>query len=279
MQEFSKEASPLNCDEWKELEEAIEETARQVLVCRRFLKLVGPIGPGHQIVSFDVLSGFEIGVCELNNSGEPPEPIKSVRKKHVPLPTIYKPFAINWRDLEYARQFSLPIDTSAARACAVATAFAEDSLIINGDEKLGIEGFLTAEGRQSMSMSDWEVIGNAFSDVVNGISKLVEKGSYGPYYLLLNPKDYIKLNRIYHNTGILELEQVKKLVKDVFQTPIVPEKRAILLSATPADMDLVVGIDMSLFYVESSGMNHYFRVLEMVLPRIKRPSSILVIGK
>ncbi|MDW8237022.1 MAG: family 1 encapsulin nanocompartment shell protein [Aquificaceae bacterium] len=279
MEVFSKSASPLTEEEWKDLEEAIYETGRQVLVCRRFLRLIGPIGPGHQVVSFDVLSNFEIGACELTPNKQESEPIKSVKKKHVPLPTIHKSFAINWRDLEYVRQFSLPIDTSVARACAVATALAEDSLIIHGNKELGIEGFLNVEGHQTMSMSDWEVVGNAFSDIANGISRLVERGFYGPYYLILNPKEYVKLNRVYHNTGILEIEQVRKLVKEVYQTPIMPEKKAILINATPADVDLVVGIDMSLLYIESTNMNHHFRVLEMVLPRIKRPASILVIGK
>ncbi|MCS7083842.1 MAG: encapsulin, partial [Aquificaceae bacterium] len=74
MEVFSKSASPLTEEEWKDLEEAIYETGRQVLVCRRFLRLIGPIGPGHQVVSFDVLSNFEIGACELTPNKQESEP-------------------------------------------------------------------------------------------------------------------------------------------------------------------------------------------------------------
>ena len=144
---------------------------------------------------------------------------------------------------------------------------------------MGIDGLLTVEGRQSISMSDWDVMGNAFNDVSLGIAKLTESGFFGPYHLILNPKDYFKLNRVYHNTGLLEIEQIKKIVNQVHHTPIVPEGKAILVSAGPQNMDLVVALDMSLAYVETNNMVHQFRVMEIAVPRIKRPSAILIIGK
>lgn len=278
---LGREQSPLTFDEWEQLEKAIVEVAKRTLVCRRFMSIVGPIGVGHQVVQCDVYLGIEPGVCEVKpgEESESCEPVRTGKRKYITLPTIYKPFAISWRDLEYYRQSNIPIDTSQASAASFATAVAEDTLIIHGDKRLEIEGFLSVEGRQTMSMSDWDVMGNAFNDVALGVSKLSEKGFYGPYYLLLNPKEYFKLNRVYHNTGLLEIEQIKKLVEDVYHTPIVPEGKAILVSAGPQNMDLVIGLDISLAYVESTNMVHHFRVMEVVAPRIKRPGAILVIGE
>ncbi|MCX8060144.1 MAG: encapsulin, partial [Aquificaceae bacterium] len=203
---LGKEASPLSLEEWQQLEESILQVARKTLVCRRFMHIVGPIGVGHQLVFYDMYLGVEPGVCEVGpgEESETCEPIRTGKRKHIPLPTIYKPFSLSWRDLEYYRQFNLPIDTSHASAASFATAVAEDTLIIHGNPKLGIEGFLTVEGRQTISMSDWDAMGNAFNDVLLAMAKLSEKGFYGPYYLLLNPKEYFKLNRVYHNTGLLE---------------------------------------------------------------------------
>ncbi len=138
---------------------------------------------------------------------------------------------------------------------------------------------MNAEGINKLSMSDWSVVGNAFNDVMAGISKLVEQGFYGNYYLLVNPKQYFHLNRMHDNTGLLEIEQIKKIVTDVFQSPIIPENKALLVSAGPQNFDLVIAQDLSVAYVESSNMNHLFRVMEMIALRIKRPGSILVIGK
>ncbi|MDW8433761.1 MAG: family 1 encapsulin nanocompartment shell protein [Aquificaceae bacterium] len=278
---LGKDQSPLTFEEWQQMEEAILEVVKKTVVCRRFTSVVGPIGVGHQVISYDVYFGVEPGVCEARpgEESEACEPVRTGKRKHIILPTLYKPFSISWRDLEYYRQFNLPLDTSQACAAAFATAVAEDSLIIHGNKRLDIEGFLSVEGRQGMSMSDWEVLGNAFNDVSLAVSKLSEKGFYGPYYLILNPKQYFKLNRVYHNTGLLEIEQVKKLVEDVYHTPIVPEDKAILVSAGPQNMDIVVGLDVSLAFVESTNMVHNFRVMEVVAPRIKRPGAIMVIGE
>ncbi|MCS7196029.1 MAG: encapsulin [Aquificaceae bacterium] len=278
---LGKDQSPLSFEEWQQLEDAILQVARKTLVCRRFMPIVGPIGVGHQVISYDVYLGVEPGVCEVRpgEESEACEPVRTGKRKHIILPTLFKPFSISWRDLEYCRQFNLPLEVSQASAAAFATSVAEDTLVIHGNPKLEIEGFLTVEGRQTMSMSDWDVLGNAFNDVSLAIAKLSEKGFYGPYYLLLNPKEYFKLNRVYHNTGLLELEQIKKLVADVYYTPIVPENRAIMLSSGPQNMDLVVGLDMSLAYVESTNMVHNFRVMEIVVPRIKRPGAVMVIGE
>ncbi len=278
---LGREESPFTAQEWEEIDSAVVKVARETLVCRRFVPVVGPIGPGHQLVSYDVIYGMEPGVCEIKpgQEYESCEPVRTGVRKHIPIPTLYKDFVISWRDLEYYRQFNIPLDTSAAVAAAVATAVAEDTLILLGNKNLGLEGLMTAEGVNRMSMSDWGQVGNAFSDVIEGVSKLVEQGFYGNYYLIVNPKQYFQLNRMHDNSGLLEIEQIKKVVSDVFQTPIVPEDRALLVSAGPQNFDLVVAQDLSVAYVESSNMNHVLRVLEMVALRIKRPGSILVIGK
>ena len=278
---LGRDDSPLTEEEWKQIDEAVVSVAKSTLVCRRFIPVVGPIGPGHQMVSYDVIYGMEPGVCEIKpgQEYESCEPIRTGVRKHVPIPTIYKDFVISWRDLEHFRQFNLPIDTSNAVAASVATAVAEDSLILLGNKNLGLEGLMNAEGINKISMSDWSVVGNAFSDVMAGISKLAEQGFYGDYYLLVNPRQYFQLNRMHDNTGLLEIEQIKKIVSEVFQSPIVPENKALLVSAGPQNFDLVIAQDVSVAYVESSNMNHLFRVLEMIALRIKRPGSILVIGK
>ncbi len=278
---LGREESPFTAEEWEQIDSEVIKAAKETLVCRRFIPVTGPIGPGHQTISYDVIYGMEPGVCEIKpgQEYETCEPIRTGVRKHIPIPTIYKDFIITWRDLEHWRQFNLPIDTSNAVAAAIATAIAEDTLILLGNKNLGLEGLMTAEGINKMSMSDWTQVGNAFNDVIAGVSKLVEQGFYGNYYLVVNPKLYFLLNRMHDNTGLLEIEQIKKVVKDVLQTPIMPENKVLLVSAGSQNFDLVIAQDISVAFVESTNMNHVLRVLEMVALRIKRPGSILVIGK
>lgn len=277
---LQRDQAPLTEEEWEQIDRAVIETAKSSLIGRRFIPVVGPIGAGHQVISYDVLYGVEPGVCEVKPGQEYNvyEPIWTGIRKHVPIPTLYKDFVISWRDLEYWRQFNLPIDTTNACAAAYSLAVAEDTLILFGSKELGIEGLMTAEGINTAKLSDWSEVGSAFNDVVAGISKLVEKGFYGNYYLLVSPKRYFLLNRIHDNTGLLELEQIKKVVKEVYQTPIIPEDKVLLVSASPANFDLVIALDITVAFVETTNMNHTFRVMEMVVPRIKRPESILVMS-
>jgi uncharacterized linocin/CFP29 family protein len=39
-------------------------------------------------------------------------------------------------------------------------------------------------------------------------------------------------------------------------------------------MDLAVGLDLSTAYLESSNMNHLFRVVESLVLRIRRPGAV-----
>ncbi|AAC07600.1 family 1 encapsulin nanocompartment shell protein [Aquifex aeolicus] len=278
MEFLQRDQAPLTAEEWEQIDKTAYEVFKSTVVCRKFMPVVGPFGAGHQVVSYDVLYGVEPGVCEVKPGQEYKvcEPVRTGERKHVPVPTLYKDFVISWRDLEHWRQFNLPVDTTGVAAAASSLAVAEDKLILFGNQEMGIEGFLTAKGTLREELSDWEKVGNAFQDVVKGISRLVEKGFYTNYYLIVNPKRYFLLNRIHDNTGLLELEQIKKVVKEVYQTPIIPEDIVLLVSASPANFDLAIALDVNVAFVETSNMNHTFRVMEMVVPRIKRPEAILI---
>ncbi|NPA32568.1 MAG: DUF2184 domain-containing protein [Aquificae bacterium] len=276
---LQREEAPLSAEEWEAIDRAVLEVARSALVCRRFVPLRGPAGAGHQVASYDVVRGTEPGVCEVEPGREGScEPVRVGERRHVPIPTIYKDFVISWRDLEHWRSFNLGIDTSAVSAATSALCVAEDRLVLFGNSELGIEGLLTARGVQEGKLSDWSSAGSAFSDIVRGISLLVERGFYTNYYVVMNPKRYFLLNRIHGNTGLLEIEQVKKLVRDVLQTPVMPEDKVLIVSSSPANFDLFVALDISVAYVESTNMNHVFRVMEMVVPRVKRPESVVVLS-
>jgi uncharacterized linocin/CFP29 family protein len=53
---LGRDQSPLTQEEWSALEEAVIRVAKNTLVCRRFMPVVGPIGAGHQVISYDVFS-------------------------------------------------------------------------------------------------------------------------------------------------------------------------------------------------------------------------------
>ena len=275
MDYLQRDQAPLDADQWRTLDAAVIQTARSALVGRRIISIVGPVGAGIEVLPNDTIRGSGPGHVDLVGNDED-EAIGLQRRQFLPLPLLYKDFWLHWRDLESARQLGTPLDTGKAAAAASAAAQAEDRLIFQGDEALGLPGLLTVEGRRVLPLGDWGVMGRAFSDVVVGVQTLVDGGFTGPYALVVSPRLYAQLNRVFDDTGVLELEQVEKLARrGVYPTAILPEPSALLADTGAQNVDLAIGLDMATAYVESNNLNHRFRVLESLVLRVRRPGAIV----
>jgi uncharacterized linocin/CFP29 family protein len=213
---------------------------------------------------------------QIDLLGEAEGQAVGIQQRHfLPLPLLYTDFWVHWRDLEASTQLGMPLDLGKAAAAASATAQAEDRLIFDGQPALGLQGLRTIDGRHVLPMSDWDREGRAFADVVEGVRTLTAAGFVGPYALVVSPRLYANLNRVFNNTGVLELEQVEKLARrGVFSTGLLPEPSALLIDSGAQNMDLAVGVDLAVAYIESSNLNHHFRVLESLVPRIRRPGAV-----
>ncbi len=266
-------SAPLTPEQWAVLDTTVVNTARSQLAGRRFLSLVGPFGAGLQALPDDRLAGGGGGHIDLLGQGE--DAVHIERRRYIPLPLIYKDFWLFWRDIEAAEQFHLPLDTSKAAVAASACANAEDSLIFNGDPEFDTPGLLSVDGRLHAPLRNWDTAGEAFLAVVEGIRVLTDADFYGPYALVTGPRLYARLNRIFDNSGVLELEQIEKLVRaGVYQTAVIPDT-AVLVATGAQNLDLAIGFDLTTGFVESTNLNYHFRVLESVVLRIKRPAAIL----
>jgi len=274
---LSRSGSPLTGEQWESVDRAVVEVARRILVGRRFIPLFGPFGPGVQTISNDVYRGVSKGAVDMMGEEES-DPISLSERQHMTLPILHKDFRIHWRDLETSLQFNIPLDTSPAAAAAAFCAQTEDNLIFNGNAERGLEGILNATGRTQVRMSDWSKPGKAFEDVLSATQALVQAGFFGPYVLAVSPRLWAQMQRVYENTGVLEIEQVRKLTSDgVFQSPVLPESSAVVIATGPQNIDLAISQDMVTAFLETTKMNHYFRVLEILALRIKRPQAICTI--
>jgi uncharacterized linocin/CFP29 family protein len=275
---LQRDQAPLTDNQWAAIDQTVVQSAQAILVGRRVISLVGPFGLGVEMVPSDTLTGATMGQIDLLGNAEG-EAIGVEHRRYLPLPLIYKDFWVLGRSLEANRQFGLPLDISGAAAAAAACAQAEDWLIFNGDQALGLPGLRTIDGHQSAPMRDWGKVGQAFADVVDGVRLLTTGGFPGPYALVVSPQLYAQLNRIFDSTGVLELEQVEKLARrGVYPSSALPEPGALLLDSGAANMDLAVAFDLAVAYVESTNLNHRFRALESLALRIHRPEAICVFG-
>jgi len=266
--------NPLRAEEWARLNETVIQVARRSLVGRRLLDIYGPLGAGVQSIPHDEYSGVSPGAVDIVGEQQTATVFADARKFKT-IPILYKDFLLHWRDIEAARSHNMPLDVSAAAGAAALCAQQEDELIFHGEPKLGHEGLMNATGRLSVGLGDWSVSGAGYGSIVEATRTLNEHGHYGPYAVVVSPRLYSLLHRIYEKTGVLEIETIRQLASDgVLQSNRLRGDTGVVISTGRENMDLAVAMDMATAYLGASNMNHPFRVLESLILRIKHPDAI-----
>ena len=267
MDHLARESAPFSPEVWEQIDNAVVGTAKKHMVCRRFLSLFGPLGAGVSTVSVDSASKGEDlsgGVGRLTG------------RRIVELPQLFEDFTLLWRDIEESQRNGWPLDLSAAVAAAQRAAKREDDLILFGSKELGAEGLLNAKGSFKIKRGNWKEGEDAFKDVAHGIAHLSSCSLLGRYALVLSPDVYLDLQRIQPGVNMLELDRIAKLVDGrVYATGAFGANKAVLVCAEPQYMDLAVGADLGVGYLELKDFNHAFRILETVALRIKEPNAIV----
>jgi uncharacterized linocin/CFP29 family protein len=275
MDHLFRDDAPFGEELWERVDGVVVNVATQQLIGRRFISVFGPLGAGVDSIHVDALE-VDMDTKVDFNGEEEDAPIKINNRKYVAIPMLYKDLSIAWRDVERSKQSGLPIELSPVAIAATACCQKEDNIIFNGNPAYEYPGLTNVDGRQTLSKGDWSEGENAFKDVAEGIEKLVRKGFYGSYVLVVSPDLYVQLQRLQQGTGILELDRVKELVGGkVYKTPVLGENKAVLLAKGAENMDLVIGQDLVTAYLGPEQMNHKLRVFETLLLRIKRPEAIV----
>jgi len=272
-----RESAPFGAEVFSALDAAVVQAAKSLLVGRRFIHFMGPLGAGVQAVPVDRLA--DATGAAVSETGEE-EPGASVLTSRcwVGLPMIYKDFILEWRDLEGAGHPETPLDVSPAYAAGVACAIAEDRLIFNGSESAGFQGLLNVDGALNLEGDPLRQAGQAFGGVARAAAMLAGENSLPPYALVVHPTTYASLMAVLPGTARLEIELIRDIATaGVFASPVVPEGRGVLVSVAPHQLDLVVGQDLSVAYLGPQGMDQLLRVIETVALRIRKPSAVCLL--
>ena len=245
-----RENAPLSVEEWAQLDRVVVGTARQFLVGRRFVEIVGPVGAGTQTVP--------VGTGDA--------------RSYLTFETIEEDLTLYWKDVEASRQAGIPLDLGQVAKASAACARKEDKLILDG---------LMKAANKKVVLGDWDADSEAIlGNIVEATEKLVSDDFYGPYAVVLSPALYAKTQRVARGMGRL----VSKLIKDVaegglFQSPMLGKDQGLVLSLGAQNFDLVVAQDLITAYTGNEGLDHLFRVMESLVLRIKRPGAICVLTK
>jgi uncharacterized linocin/CFP29 family protein len=239
-----REDAPLSAEEWEKLDSLVVNVARQYLVGRQFVELVGPLGAGMEMVP--------VGTGES--------------RRFLTLEMIEETFTLRWRDIEGNRRLGMAPELGPAAVAATACARREDETILGG---------LLNAAETEAKLGDWDEAGQALQSVVDATEALVSSEFYGPYAVVLSPGLYAKTQRVARGMG----RRIGKLIRDVaegglFRSPVLAENHGMVLSLGPQNFDLVVGQDLITAYLGNEELDHVYRVMESLVLRVKRPGAI-----
>ena len=270
---LDRSSAPLTSEEWNRIDDAVVKTARNMLVGRRVIEVLGPLGPGVYSLPFAVFTGRKaVGVDMTGDRDD--LVVEADRRVTLNLPIIFKDFKIFWRDVEADRHLGIPLDVSSAAVAAAEVAVQEDDLIFNGHPELGHEGLLNAEGRLTVGMGDWQEGGGPLADAVKAVTALTTAGHFGPYVMAVSPYLYGQMVRVY-GTGMLELDQVMALLRgNVFPSSAIRDHKAVVIATGIQNLNIAVGQDLVTAYTAAENMNHIFRVFETMALLIRRTDAI-----
>ncbi|MHB1951657.1 MAG: family 1 encapsulin nanocompartment shell protein [Acidiferrobacteraceae bacterium] len=273
---LDRDSVSLTAEQWGVLDRAVTDTARAVLVGRRFIPLFGPLGASTQAVPLQEFEGTYQGEADYTGEAECGT-VRPVAARYLPLPIIHKDFVILWRNAA-SEDRGAPFDVAPATSAALFAARKEDDLIFNGDENLGLDGLVTVAGRSELPLSDWQQVGNAFKDVMGALTRLASEGFYGPYALVVPPVLYARMHGVHERTGVLEIRNIEELTTaGVFRSPVLPESRAVVIATGAQNVDLAVAQDFTVAALGPDRMNIRLRVFEIAALRIKRPEAIVLL--
>ncbi len=270
---------PVTPDQLKRIQDEIVREARRTLIGRRFISVFGPLGAGVESISFDSYKKDEVAEIHLEGQADPSPIGAHTAEEYRRIPLIYKDLLMHWRDVKWSQDTGSPIDAGNAVLATHFVAHREDDLIFNGHEALGITGLVNAPGSGRVKGGNWKKIGIAFQDVLSALDLLQKNNHHPPYAITLSSDAYNSLIKTGSDSPVLEIDQISRLCTDgVFQSHLLPERTAVVVSTGDQNLDIAVAEDLSIAYLGPRDMNYAFRVYESLVLRVKRPKAICAVA-
>lgn len=252
-----REDAPITEAVWAAIDDMVVSVVKKVLVGRRVIDLVGPLGWGVEVAPLFAFTEQDGAV------------IATPTTEYIPLEENVQEFMLRAKQLVTSQQTPYGLDLGAAATAATRLAKAEDRIVIGG---------LAGKAGCSAALGDWDTLGGPFRAVADAIAQLRDTGFDGPFAAIMSPATYARLASLFMH-GRRELELVRSVLEaGIFQStdPAVAEQ-VLVLSPQSWNVDLVVGQDVTTAWLGNEGLDQRFRIFETLALRVKRPGAICVL--
>jgi len=249
-----RDAAPIGQETWQQIDDMVVTVVKKILVGRRFVHLVGPLGWG---VEMAPVFGF----------GEEDGAAVATDAEYLRLEEIGAEFVLRAKHLAMAGQTPFALDLGAVAIAATELAKAEDKMVLDG----------LLQNATPLPLGDWEQMGAPFKDIATATAALREAGYDGPYAVVMNPAMYARMASLMQH-GRREVEMVEKLAgAGLLQSPVMDDGQVMVASPQPWNVDLVVGQDVVTAYLGNEGLDQRFRIFETLALRIKQAGAVCLL--
>jgi uncharacterized linocin/CFP29 family protein len=277
----------LRRDEWKELDAAIIDVAREELNGIADLQAAGLVqqlgGLGTLLSEYEQLG--DMSAANVDMAGETPgdEDTVDFTLVSVPVPIVHKDFRLNIRRLEASRRSGDSLDTTQAQTAARLVRDQLEEILFNGSAVAvggnAIYGYTDFPDRTTGTGGNW---GTTIADVYDDLNAMISDAEAdfhnGPYGFYVGRVAYSE-SRAIHTDGSGQ-SAMNRVLENFPQLQFFkPSDRlvdddGVLVQMTRDSVDLAVAQNIvTVEWSEMGGMISRFKVMAAMVPRIKSDAN------
>lgn len=282
----------LRKDEWLLFDTAVVELARDRLVAvgdllSRGLTFNLQNAMGTMTLEWQTLSDMRPASVSMDGITKAPMDRINYETVSLPIPITHHEFNINIRQLNASRKLGQTLDTTQVEESTLQVVEQLEDSLINGisDLKFGgdeVYGYTNHPNKNTVSLaSDWDSSGFTGDDIIQDILAMITVAHgdrmFGPYVLYLPTAYGIKIEDDYKSGSdrtIVERILAIRSIESVKTLDLLSANNVLLIQMTKNVVDMVVGQQPSLVeWTEQGGMQTFFKVLAIMVPRVKATQS------
>jgi uncharacterized linocin/CFP29 family protein len=261
MNHLLRELAPIGSAAWAEIEEEATRSLTHYLAARKLVDFTGPLG----------WDAFGVPTGRTAEAGTDEHGVETRRRQALTLVELRVPFTLDRAELERVERGATDADLDAVIDAARRAAQAEDRLAFHGAADGG-PGLVDLTPHQPVTITeDYSAYPQA---VALAVARLKDSGVAGPYAIALGPRCYRGVIESTERGGYPLLEHLRLILGGpVVWAPAV--NGAVVLSQRGGDVELIVGQDFSLGYLDHDATSVRLYLEESVAVRVSGPEAAI----
>lgn len=282
--------SLLTEDEWAEIESQVLAAARYPLRIVQDFRARGLVsrlgGVGSLEARWYTSSDVTAATVNMTGRGRAERDLPEMKQAGVPVPVVFKEFAIDWRTLEASRRLGDGLDMTGLVEATRVVAEGYEGIVANGNTAVTLNGnpvygLRTHPNRNTDTAGnygggDWGTIANIIPTVAGMINAANGQYNYGPFQLYVSQTQYNQAALVHYDDGSGDTPLARltdmAMIAGVSSLPVatLAAGELLLLQMTPEYMELAEAIPLQVReWSTPDGTESIFKVMVIGTPKIK----------